>query len=61
MKRGALTKETSKLINIWVPDALLPEIDRAIVREDTDRAKYIRKAIREKLARAGVEMQEAAR
>lgn len=53
MKRGAVTKHDSKLINIWVPETLLPLIDRAVRMEDTDRAKFIRGAIREKLARLG--------
>lgn len=53
MKRGAVTKHDSKLINIWVPETLLPLIDQAVRKEDTDRAKFIRGAIREKLARIG--------
>lgn len=53
MKRGAVTKHEAKLINVWIPDQMLPLIDRAVEKEDTDRAKFIRGAIREKLARLG--------
>jgi hypothetical protein len=54
MRRGAVTKKNSKMINIWVPTVLVPVIDAAVVKEDTDRAKYIRRAIREKLVREGI-------
>lgn len=54
MKRGSVTKKSSRLVNVWIPEVLLPVIDRAVVTNDTDRAKYIRQAIREKLEREGV-------
>jgi metal-responsive CopG/Arc/MetJ family transcriptional regulator len=54
MKRGAVTKKEARLITVWLPLVLIPYIDLAVVRNDTDRAKYIRQAIREKLSREGV-------
>jgi len=51
MKRGAVKKSESKLINIWVPLPLLPILDTAVRDADSDRSKYIRIAIREKIAR----------
>ena len=57
MKRGAVTKKESKLINVWVPQLLLPSIDLAVQNSDTDRAKFIRQAIREKLTRDGIQLQ----
>jgi metal-responsive CopG/Arc/MetJ family transcriptional regulator len=54
MKRGAVWKKEARMITLWIPNVLLPVIDRAVVNHDTDRAKYIRQAIREKLIREGV-------
>ncbi len=51
MKRGAITKSSSRLINLWIPEVMVPVIDMAVVDSDTDRAKFIRSAIREKLQR----------
>jgi hypothetical protein len=51
MKRGMVSKSRARLINIWLPLELVPEIDRAIQVEDSDRSKFIRNAIREKISR----------
>lgn len=51
MKRGATTKDERKLINVWVPVPLLNILDDCIKAEDTDRAKFIRGAVREKIRR----------
>jgi len=50
----AVTKSNSKLVNVWVPKSILPAINQAAVKGDTDRSKYIRQAIREKLDREGI-------
>jgi metal-responsive CopG/Arc/MetJ family transcriptional regulator len=60
MKRGAVKKTESKMVNVWLPNQLLPVIDRAVQVEDSDRSKFIRAAIREKLARAGLPIKEVA-
>jgi metal-responsive CopG/Arc/MetJ family transcriptional regulator len=39
---------------VWFPQTLLPLIDSAVCRLDTDRSKFIRNACREKAARAGI-------
>jgi len=49
MKRGRVTKDTSKLVNVWIPDDLVVGIDEAAAEEDLDRSKFIRRAVREKL------------
>lgn len=54
MKRGAIKKEDSKQIPLWVPEEMVPLIDEAVKIEDSDRSKFIRNAIREKLHRAGI-------
>lgn len=51
MKRGAVTKKTSRLINFWAPLSLFPVLDKAIKRTDSDYSKFIRTAIREKIER----------
>jgi metal-responsive CopG/Arc/MetJ family transcriptional regulator len=37
-----------------VPGTLLTRLDEAARKEDSDRSKFVRKAIREKLARHGL-------
>lgn len=54
MKRGSITKEEAHMITLWVPKTLVPQLDEGVRLEDSDRSKFIRSAIREKLTRAGV-------
>lgn len=51
MNIGRIKKAESRLINLWVPIELFPCLDRAVRRVDTDRSKFIRNAIREKIDR----------
>jgi metal-responsive CopG/Arc/MetJ family transcriptional regulator len=51
MKRGSIKKDECKQIPLWVPTTMVPLIDRGVELEDSDRSKFIRNAIREKLAR----------
>ena len=44
-KRGAVQKEGATFIAAWIPDATVAALDRAVVREDTDRSKLMRKAL----------------
>ncbi len=60
MKRGAVTKDRSRQILVWFPEPLIPLLDNAVVRLDTDRSKFIRNAVREKISRAGITVKEAA-
>lgn len=53
MKRGLAKRRGSKLLSVWVPKELVPLLDEGVRREDSDRSKFIRNAIREKLARDG--------
>lgn len=54
MKRGAIKRKNSRLVLVWFPHSLIPLIDDAVDKLDTDRSKFIRNAVREKMARAGV-------
>lgn len=50
----------TKLLNFWAPEQLIQALSSAVVVCDTDKSKFIRAAIREKAARAGIEIREAA-
>jgi metal-responsive CopG/Arc/MetJ family transcriptional regulator len=43
-------KRKGKQLSIWVSKTLLPRLAEAVKREDSDRSKFIRNAIREKLS-----------
>jgi metal-responsive CopG/Arc/MetJ family transcriptional regulator len=53
MKRGSVRKKESKFLGAWLPDDLVDLMDRAVTDSDTDRSKFVRMAIKEKLARHG--------
>lgn len=54
MKRGSITKDEAQLVTLWVPKTLVPALDQGVRALDSDRSKFIRAAIREKLEREGV-------
>jgi metal-responsive CopG/Arc/MetJ family transcriptional regulator len=53
MKRGAVTKQESQLVALWVPKQLLDAMDLAIRSEDSDRSKFIRRALRRHIMNSG--------
>lgn len=61
MKRGSIRKRDATLITIWFPKPIETAINTAVTRHDSDRSKYIRSAVREKLLRDGILVKEAAR
>ena len=60
MKRGALRSKESRLVPVWFPDGVVPMIDQAAIKLDSDRSKFIRLAVREKLTQLGLTEKEAA-
>ncbi len=52
MKRAG-KKRKGKMLAVWVSETLLPRLDEGVKREDSDRSKFIRNAVREKLLRHG--------
>jgi hypothetical protein len=62
MPRGRITKDECKLVNFYCQLDLLPLLDAAVRKLDTDRSKFIRQAMKEKMANLGIEPppQEAA-
>jgi metal-responsive CopG/Arc/MetJ family transcriptional regulator len=50
----AVTKDSAKAVLVYFPEAVVSAVDRIVINEDTDRSKWIRKAIREALQRRNV-------
>jgi len=60
MKRGAIKKNESKLLTVWIPSSFNGPLKQAIDLEDSDKSKFVRNAIREKLARHGITIEAEA-
>lgn len=50
MKRGSVSKDKSEMIALWIPKELVAAIDTAVSKEDSDRSKFIRRAVRNRIA-----------
>jgi len=50
----AVSRNSCKPVLVYFPEAVVRAVNLAVVAEDTDRSKWIRKAIREALDRRGV-------
>ena len=50
----AVTKDSAKAVLVYFPEGVVHAMDAVVLREDTDRSKWVRKAIREALARRNV-------
>ncbi len=51
MKRGAINTAQAEFIGLWIPKEMVRMIDRGVRLNDSDRSKFVRAAIREKLQR----------
>jgi metal-responsive CopG/Arc/MetJ family transcriptional regulator len=54
MSRGTVKKRQSEMVALWIPKPLVQALDHGVRRLDSDRSKFIRAALREKIARDGV-------
>jgi metal-responsive CopG/Arc/MetJ family transcriptional regulator len=54
VNRGSVKKDESKMLTVWVPKELFPLLDLGVRCEDSDRSKFVRNAIREKLSRINI-------
>jgi hypothetical protein len=54
MKRGSVRKKESTLVTVWFPISIGTAIETAVSDQDTDRSKYIRTAVVERLIRDGL-------
>jgi metal-responsive CopG/Arc/MetJ family transcriptional regulator len=59
MKRGAVAKEESELVALWIPKPLLAALDSAVLSEDSDRSKFIRRALRRHIVNTGISVPAA--
>ena len=50
-------KKTIKLLTVWITDSLDQHLAHGAAQEDYDKSKFVRNAIREKLARRGIVME----
>lgn len=51
MQRGAVRTDESVLVSVWVPLQLFDAVNKQVQVEDTDRSKFTRNALREKIER----------
>lgn len=51
VKRGAARRKDCIFIGAWVPSTLAVVVDILIQEEDSDRSKYLRQALKEKIKR----------
>lgn len=51
-KRGALGTDKT-LVAVWLPNPLVAAMDHLVKKEDTDRSKVLRKALRTHLGASG--------
>lgn len=47
--RGAVSHSNAVNVSIWLPKDMLAQIDNAVATLDTDRSKFLRRAIRNAL------------
>ena len=59
MKRGTIKKADSRLLTVWIPESLEGPLEQGVAKEDSDKSKFVRNAIREKLARHGIILEAA--
>lgn len=52
--RRAVSKDTAKPVLVYFPTDVVTAVDALVIREDTDRSKWIRQAIREALIRRNI-------
>jgi metal-responsive CopG/Arc/MetJ family transcriptional regulator len=58
MKRGSVNTRDSEMVALWVPRPLVLALDRAVHVEDTDRSKFIRRAVRRRINELGITIPE---
>ena len=49
-----------QLVALWIPRLLVAALDQGVRKTDSDRSKFIRQAIREKISREKFQHEEAA-
>lgn len=49
--RGPMSASANRFIGGWMPDEMVKKMDAAVNGQDSDRSKFLRAAVREKLER----------
>ena len=57
MSRRTKLRQT-EMVALWMPKPLAAALDIGVIKTDSDRSKFIRTALREKLAREGFSILE---
>lgn len=52
--RGAITKDRAKAVVVYFPEEIMPMLDETVRALDTDRSKFIRRAVRELMESATI-------
>lgn len=55
-QRDKHKKAGRTLVGAWLPDDLIPALDRAVSLEDSDKSKFLRNALRDRIARHGIDL-----
>lgn len=56
MRQSKKHRKDKVLVAVWVPETLLIAVDTVVGREDSDRSKFIRNAIRQRILASGVQV-----
>jgi len=49
MRRGAYQRSDCQFLGVWVPQEWVAAIDLVVRQEDTDRSKFVRRALQERI------------
>jgi len=49
MKRGAVRSADAVFVGAWLPTNLVEALDKAVTKQDSDRSKILREALRDKI------------
>ena len=49
MKRGAVRNADAVFVGAWLPTNLVEALDKAVTKQDSDRSKILREALRDKI------------
>ena len=49
MKRGAGRNSDRIFVGAWLPTAMVEALDAAVTQQDSDRSKFIREALKDKV------------
>ena len=51
-QRAGVSKKDGKAVLIYFPASLVESLDKIVIKQDTDRSKFIRNAVRKAMSRS---------